>query len=367
VPHLVWITDLATALDLFSADEVARGRAYHRPLYVALLVDLCLTLAVTAFAAFGWLGGALWDLTGGPWWVRTLAFTFLLSVVLDLVRLPLSVWRGYLRERRWGFSTQSARGWAWDHAKAFAVGWTLTAGGFLLLFGCIRLVGDWWPAVAAPGAALLALVLTFVAPVVLEPLFNRFRPLADAELAGALQELAARAGVPVRAVLVADASRRTRKTNAYVSGLGRTRRVVLFDTLLERARQDELEVVVAHELGHRAHQDVLKGTLLAMASAAAAVLLLWPFDPTPRHIPLLLFVLTLLELAAAPLFAAFSRRLERRADRFALELTRNADAFRRAFLSLARTNLADLDPPRVVYALIFTHPTPPERIAATIG
>jgi STE24 endopeptidase len=355
---------LTAATDLFSADEVARGRAYHRPLYLLQLGDVALSLGLTAFAAFGWLGDELWNLTSGPWWARTLLYTLVLLAVLELARLPLSFWRGYLRERRWGFSTQTWRGWLWDRVKAFAIGYVLTAAGFLLLLACVRVVGGWWPAVAAPGAALLALVLGWVAPVVLEPIFNRFRPLDDPELTAALLALAERAGVPVRTVLVADASRRTRKHNAYVSGLGKTRRVVIFDTMLAEATQPELEVVVAHELGHRAHRDVAKGTLLGMASVVVAVLVLWPLDPAPRHIPLMLFAVGLLELVATPLFAAFSRRLERRADRFALDLTRDPDAFRSAFVSLARANLSDLAPPRLAYAFMFSHPTPPERIAS---
>ena len=138
-----------------------------------------------------------------------------------------------------------------------------------------------------------------------------------------------RAGVPVRDVLVADASRRTRKYNAYVSGIGSTRRVVLFDTLLARCRaKPELEIVVAHELGHRRHRDVAKGTVLATLSAAVAVLVAWPLDPTPRRIPVLLFVWGLLELVSLPFTAAFSRRLERRADRFALDLTHDVGGVR---------------------------------------
>jgi STE24 endopeptidase len=291
-------------------------------------------------------------------------FALLVLAVLEAVRLPLSFWRGFVRERRWGFSTQSPGGWAADRAKAFAVGFVLMAAALLALLGCVRIWPSWWPAVAAPGAALLVLLLVFVAPLVLEPVFNRFRPLDDVELADALRALAKRAGVPVRDVLVADASRRTRKHNAYVSGIGTTRRVVLFDTLLGEAERRELETVVAHELGHRRHGDVLKGTLLAMAASAAAVLVAWPLDPSPRRIPLLLLVWGLLEVATLPLTAAFSRRLERRADRFALDLTHDPAAFESAFRRLARANLSDLDPPRLVYALLFTHPTPVERIAA---
>lgn len=359
--HLVSITDLAAATDLFTADDVERGRAYHRPLYVALSVDVVLVLGLTSFAAFGWPATRTW----ATWWAWVGLVTVCYLAALEAVRLPLAVWR-WRRDVRWGLSTQAFGAWLADRAKGLGVAWALTAGGFLLLLGCVRVVGGWWPAVAAPGAALIALALTFLAPLVLEPLFNRFRPLQD-ERADALRALAVRAGVPVRDVLVADASRRTRRTNAYVSGLGRTRRVVLYDTLLDSARQDELEVVVAHELGHRAHRDVAKGTALAMAFAAAVVLVLWPLDPSAPHLTRLLLASTLLELAAVPLFAAWSRRAERAADRFALDVTHDADAFRRAFVRLSETNVADLDPPRLVYALLFTHPTPVERVAATIG
>lgn len=348
----------------FTPDEVARARAYHRPLYVALAVDVALTTLVTALLAFGWLGDRVYDATAGPWWTRTIVFTVLVLAILELVRLPLAVWRGFVRERRWGFSTQTFGAWALDVAKGFLVGSVLTTAALVALIGSTHVFPSWWPLVAAIGACGLVLLLVFVAPVLLEPIFNRFRPLEDRELAGALQALAERAGVPVREVLVADASRRTRKQNAYVSGMGGTRRVVVFDTLLGEAAQPELEVVVAHELGHRRHRDIAKGTLLAMVSATIAVLVAWAIGPTPRHIPLLLLVWGLLELASLPITAAFSRRLERRADRFALDITRDPGAFEAAFRRMAKANLADLDPPGIVYAFIFTHPTPVERLAA---
>ena len=351
----------------FTRDEVARAGAYHRPLYLALAADVALSTVVTALLAFGWPGDRLYAATGGPWWARTLEFTILVLAVVAAARLPLALWSGFLRERRWGFSTQTWRGWAADRLKAFLVGVVLTSAAMLALLGTIRAFPAWWPLVASLGAAALAPVLVFAAPVVLEPLFNRFEPLDDAALAGSLRSLADRAGVPVSEVLVSDASRRTRKHNAYVSGLGRTRRVVLFDTLLRDATQREIAVVVAHELGHRRHRDIARLTLLAAAGFAAAVLVAWPLDPSPRRIPVLLFAWGLLELVALPATAAFSRRLERRADRFALDLTRDPAAFEAAFRRLARADLADLDPPRLAYVLLFTHPTPPERLAATMN
>jgi STE24 endopeptidase len=348
----------------FTPDEVARARAYHRPLYIALAVDIALTTLVTALLAFGLLGDRVFEAAAGPWWVSTVIFTVLVLAILDLVRLPLAFWRGFVRERRWGFSTQTAGAWALDRVKGFVVGAVITSAALLALIGSTHLFPSRWPLVAVVGACLLVLLLVFVAPVVLEPVFNRFRPLEDRELAGALRALADRAGVPVREVLVADASRRTRKHNAYVSGIGSTRRVVVYDTLLGEAEQPELEVVVAHELGHRRHRDIAKGTVIAMLSATVAVLVAWPLDPTPRHVPLLLLVWGLLELATLPFSAAFSRRLERQADRFALEMTQDPGAFEKAFRRMAKANLSDLDPPRVVYTFVFTHPTPVERLAA---
>ena len=348
----------------FTPDEIARASAYHRPLYAALAVDIALTTLVTALLAFSWLGDRVFEAAAGPWWVSTVVFTVLVLAILDLVRLPLAYWRGFVRERRWGFSTQTPGAWALDHAKGFAVGAVLTSFALVALIGSTRLFPSWWPLVAVVGACLLVLLLVFVAPVLLEPVFNRFEPLEDRELAGALRSLADRAGVPVREVLVADASRRTRKHNAYVSGIGSTRRVVVFDTLLGEAEQPELEVVVAHELGHRRHRDIAKGTVLAMISATVAVLVAWPLDPSPRHLPLLLLVWGILEMVALPFTAAFSRRLEREADRFALEVTHNPGAFELAFRRMAKANLSDLDPPRLVYAFLFTHPTPVERLAA---
>ena len=331
-------------------------------MYAAVGLRLLIVLAV--FGAFtqlsvgglGWLGGAL------VWPVVVLAS-------VGIVCLPLDAWRGLVRERRFGLSTQTAGGWLADRAKGEAVELVLAALVWAVAVGLGRALPRWWPVPAAAGLALLVLVLSFVAPVVLEPLFNRFRPLDDERLAAELRALADRAGVPVRDVLVADASRRTTRTNAYVSGLGPTRRVVVWDTLLAEADERELKLILAHELGHRRERHVLQGTLLAMAGAVAAVVVLWAAigAPAPGDFPLAALLFTGLELVALPAMAATSRRWERVADRWSLELTGDRDAFARAHVSLARKNLSDLDPPRLAYVFLFTHPTPPERLALAEG
>jgi STE24 endopeptidase len=365
---------------VFAPDEVERARRYHRPLYILLLVDTTLGLAASSLLVFTRVGSWLYAVVDDepPWWGRALLFPILVLGVLTLLRLPLSFWRGHVRERRWGFSTQTAVGWLLDRAKGFAVAAVLSAVAVLAFVALARALPGVWPAAAAPGAALFVLALGFAGPIVLEPLFNRFRPLGDPALAGELRALAERAGVPVRDVLVADASRRTRRENAYVSGLGGTRRIVLFDNLLEASEPRQIRLVVAHELGHRRARHVERGTLLAMAGAAVVVLVFWgllswpalleaigAFGPgDPRAAPFLFLVVGVFELIGLPLGAALSRRWEREADRSSLELTRDPEAFESAHRRLARANLADLEPPRAVYAVLFSHPTPPERIAA---
>jgi STE24 endopeptidase len=232
--------------------------------------------------------------------------------------------------------------------------------------------------VAGAGAALLVLLLSFVAPIVLEPVFNKFRPLDDAHLREAVLRLADEAGVPVREVLVADASKRTTKLNAYVSGLGATRRVVLFDTLVQEATGPEVLTVVAHELGHRRHRHVAIGTAIAMAAAIAFVLALWAvlssggvlaaIDATDaadaRVVPFVLLTGSVLGLLLAPLQAALSRSWEYASDRFAIQQTGDLPAFESAFGRLADSNLPDPEPPRLVYLWLFSHPTVPERLRA---
>lgn len=302
----------------------------------------------------GWAGAA-------PAWAA------MVVVVADLVQLPLAYRRGLTRERAWGFSRQTARGWLADRGKGLAVSILLTAAAWTGAVGLARAYPGWWPVPAGVLLAAGVLLISFVAPVVLEPLFNRFRPLADEQLAAELRALGERAGVPVRDVLVADASRRTTKVNAYVSGLGGTRRVVLYDTLLAAAGAPELKLIVAHELGHRRDRHVLKGTLLAMLGAVAAVLVLWATlgmrVASPRVLPQALLLVTALELLGLAPAAALSRRWERQADWCSLELTGDVRAFERAHVALARKNLSDLSPPRLVYLLLFSHPTPDERLA----
>jgi STE24 endopeptidase len=354
--------------DEFSPDELARASAYHRPLYLALVLGAAVGAGLLAALAWSSLGDWLFSpLTSLSPVAAAAAYAALVTTLSSLIRTPLAFWRGWWRERKWGFSTQGAGAWLGDRAKGLAVSLVFGAAAWAAAVALARALPGWWALPAGAALALAVLLLSFVAPVVLEPLFNRFRPLDDETLAASLQRLSERAGVPVREVLVADASRRTTKVNAYVSGIGRTRRVVLFDTLLDAAEPAEVEVVVAHELGHRRDGHVVKLTLLAMAGAVVAVIVLWTVLGTrmadPRTLPEALLLLLVLELAALAPGAWLSRRFERDADRCSLDLTQQPAAFARTHLELARRNLSDLEPPRLAYLLLFSHPTAPERLA----
>jgi len=352
----------------FSHEDVERARRYHRPRYAAVAVAFAFTAAVYAALAWSPPGRSLWHLVDGLGWAGSAAaWAAIVVVVVELVQLPLSWWRGLERERRWGFSTQSTRGWLADRAKGLGVATLVTAAAWTAAVALARAFPGWWPLAVAPVLAAGVLLLSYIAPVVLEPLFNRFGPLEDAQLAADLRALARAAGVPIRDVLVADTSRRTTKVNAYVSGLGATCRIVLSDTLLGAAGAPEVKLIVAHELGHRRDRHVVKGTALAMAGTVVGVLVLWAVMGTrvasPRELPVALLVLAVLELAGLAPAAALSRRWERAADRWSLELTHDLEAFEKAHVELARQNLSDLAPPRLAYFLLFSHPTPPERLA----
>jgi STE24 endopeptidase len=296
--------------------------------------------------------------------------------------LPFSL-RAFGQDRRAGLATQRLGGFLRDWAKARAVGLVLV----VLPLGALVLGARWqppgWPLVAAAAAVLLVLALTVAGPVLIEPLFNRFRPLDPGPLRARLLELATAMEVPVRDVLVSDASRRTTRVNAYVSGLGRTRRVVVYDTLLAgtsadpAGAADEVALVAAHELAHVRHRDVLWGTVGSAALAAVSVLAVVAlldleavrrlFAVTglgdPLVAPGLLLLGMLAGLLAAPVASAISRWAEARADWVALEVTRDPATAVAVERRLALENRADLRPNRLLLAMFASHPPTMARIA----
>lgn len=368
----------------FTAQQLATEAAFHDALRswtyprLALAVVVPVLLGLTPAGARLVRASARW--ARGAWPVQVVLGTVVLTLVTVVVTLPLSVGAETVL-RDYGLSTQTWPQWVVDVSRGWAVSAAVTALILLVVVGLARRWRRWWLAGAAVAAAAVV-VGSFVYPVVIEPLSNRFTPMATGPQRQDLLRLAERDGINVDDVLVADASRRTTTENAYVSGLGGTRRIVVYDTLLRGASPQEVKLVVAHELGHVAAHDVRLGTTLGALGAAAAVLTgSWLLEPEgrrrrrllrragardlgdPAAIALVLALVTVGSFVVAPVSNVVSRRIEARADVHALDLTRDVEGFTRMQRRLAVTNLSDLQPAWWRTAIFGTHPPSPWRIA----
>ena len=377
----------ADPLEAFTEDEVRACVDYAKPRQRWGLAGYGTDLLVLAALALTGPGRALVrgvaGLAGGWGPGRVVLAAVAVLVVRAAVGLPFSI-RAFRQDTRAGLATQGLGGFLRDWAKGRAVGLVLTVVALTALILGARWQPPGWPLVAAVAAVLLVLALAMAGPVLIEPLFNRFRSLEPGPLRTRLLELAATMQVPVRDVLVADASRRTTRVNAYVSGLGRTRRVVVYDTLLAAAGPDgspsgadEVALVVAHELAHVRHRDVLWGTIGAAALAAVSVLAavaLFDLGAVQRALgvtglgdplaaPGLLLLAAVGGLVAAPVASAISRWAEARADWVSLEVTRDPVTAVAVERRLALENRADLRPNKLLMLLFASHPQTMARIA----
>lgn len=336
-----------------------------------LIVFLVVLLAGESVALRSWVTSF-----GLPGWVAASLFLFVLYAIGSALGWPYAYVGGYLLERGFGLSTQSRRSWATDQVKSFALGVAaLLAAGNVLLWLLAAFPVIWWLVAWGLGIGV-SLVLGFIAPVLLAPLFYRFKPLQDAALRSRFEALAARAGVPVLGVFEMGASAKTRRSNAAVMGLGRTRRIVITDTLLQAFTPEEIDTVLAHELGHQRFGDPIRGVLvgaaisLAMWSVAAfAYAATYPIVGVASlgdmaGLPLLVLYSGIVSTALGPLELGWSRRREARADRFSLEITRNPAAFAAAMVKLNDQNLSIANPKPWEKVLFYSHPPGRERVDA---
>lgn len=299
-----------------------------------------------------------------------------ISLLLVVVGLPLAAWR-HDRAFDVGLSTQTWGPWLEDVAKSAAIGAVIAgAGGAIALALVRRLPRRWW--IPASGIVVAFGVITlWLWPVVIDPIFNDFRPLREGRLRSEVLALARRADVKVGEVYRVDASRRTTAVNAYVNGIGPTKRVVLYDNLIDGLPPEQVRQVVAHELGHQKHRDLYRGLLWLALVAPAGVYLAQRLaetfgrrqglgDPTrrpgPAALPAIALAVSLVSLGLGSVSNVLSRQVEARADAFSLELTRNPAAHIALERELAERNISDPDPPALLHALFGTHPTTIERI-----
>ena len=350
---------------------------YHRLQLGLGITELLVGLAYLPGVLVSGAGAALARTAGtltGAWWAQAMLVALTLAVVHRVLTFPLTWVRDYGLPRRYGLLHQPFASWLGDRLKAVAIAAPLALGGLLAVYALLRATPLWWLWAAAVFLAAFAVMAT-VLPVWIMPLFYRLAPLADGALHARLLALAGHAGVPAVGVWVADQSRKSRTANAALVGLGRTRRIVLFDTLVREFTPPEIESVLAHELGHHVHGDMRRGlfaqgALTLVTFGAAHHLLgwgpaLWDYGTVGdvASIPWLVLVLSTLGVAAAPLANGFSRWIERQADDFALDTTGDPSAFIGAMERLARLNLAERAPSRLKEVVLYSHPSLERRIA----
>ena len=331
-----------------------------------------------AWLFFGWasgLRGWLTTISPNPWFLVA-GFIVIFGGIYAILTLPLDYYSGFILPHRFDQSNQTLKDWIIDQLKGLAVSAPLGLLLLELLYLALRATGDLWWLWAAGGMLVFSVLLSNLAPVLIMPIFNKFVPLGEehADLAERLLKLAEKANTRVRGVFKYDMSRRTKSANAALTGIGNTRRIVLGDTLIDEFTPDEIETVLAHELGHHVHNDlpilIASGTLTTTLGLYLASLLLnWaiglfgfagPADVAA--LPALGIILGAYGLVTMPLENAISRWRESMADDYALQSTGKTDAFASAFTRLANQNLGEVDPEKWVVFLFYSHPPLGKRI-----
>jgi STE24 endopeptidase len=358
--------------DYFSTDDIVRARSFGRPQLALQAAGSVARVSVLAFFLRRPIRPAPRD--------RPLLQASVAGICMSgssmLATLPL---RALMRRRSLavGLATGSWGKWSVDLAKSTTIELIVGAGSSAGVLWLMRRYPRAWWLIGAGVSVAGAVGLTFVAPVALDPLFNRFTVLAEGPLREQVLGLAKRAGVEVGEVYEVDASTRTSAANAYVTGFGATKRVVLFDTLIESFTPAETRLVVAHELAHVRHRDIQRGIAQMALSAPGAMYatsrLLRELrssertPPSAQTLPAVALALGVVAIALGPASMALSRRVESRADAFALELTGEAEPFIAFEQRIVRQNLADPDPPRWLQRLTASHPSALQRIGIALA
>ncbi len=361
--------------EVFSAEQLRRAETYSGMQRHLAWASLAVSLAVALLLGLTRLGARLVRLVPGPWWTKALGGTLVVLVLGQLATLPLDL---ALRSNalHYGLTHQPLGGWLRDRGASLLVSWVFAGVTVLVVLVSARRSPRRWPVWAGLAGAVLTVLGSWAYPVLVEPLFNHVTPLPAGQLRSQILALADHEGVPVSNVLVADASRRTTTLNAYVSGFGSTRRLVLYDNLVDDVPQRETLVVVAHELGHARHHDVLTGTALGAVGVVLGSGLLGLLlsrrrllrragvagPGQPEAVALLLALAAVGTLLASPVQNTISRAVEARADRASLEATGDYRGFELMQARLATRSLSDPEPPWLSQFWFGSHPTTLQRI-----
>ncbi len=350
------------------------AKQYARLMRRLSFVELVVVGALLLVLVFGGVSARLSHFLAFPQpWAAALYFVVLV-VGLGIIMMPLNYYQGFILPRRYGLSNQQFGSWLADRAKASALGILLGLGVVIIVYWLLdRLPGAWW-LWAGVLLSLLSLLLARLTPTLLLPLFFELKPLEDVELKQRLTNLAKQARTQICGVFTMDLSSKSTTANAMLAGLGNTRRIIISDTLLQQYAPGEIEVVLAHELGHHLHRDIPKliavqAVIFLLAFYLSDVVLKASLTPLAFQgiadvaaFPLLVLSLAIFGLAMTPLVNTYSRYLEASADKTAVELTANPQAFVTAMAKLTEQNLAVAQPSRWVEVLFYDHPSYTKRV-----
>ncbi|MFQ5771215.1 MAG: M48 family metallopeptidase [bacterium] len=359
-------------------DSTAKAKKYNRIKLTLSLIEMALSFTIlVALLLAGWskdFDQIAHRFSASPY-IALFIFGALVGLVETVLLFPLGFYSSYILEHKFGLSNQTIWRWLWEEFKGFAVGLVLLTPMVLIFYFFLRNFGDlWWLPVAAT-VFFFSVLLARIAPILIFPLFYRFEPLPDSDLKTKILELCQKVGMRVEGVFKFNMSKNTKKANAGFTGLGKTKRIILGDTLLDKFNDDEIETVFAHELGHYAKGHIWKGILIGLVSNFAGLYItsvlykislpVFGFESIEQlgALPLLALFLTLFGLVTMPIQNAISRRYERQADTYAVQLTGKREAFVLALKKLSEQNLADPDPNPVVESLFYSHPAIKKRVA----
>ncbi|HWQ71882.1 MAG TPA: M48 family metallopeptidase [Desulfitobacteriaceae bacterium] len=363
------------ALRYFTIEQIQTARAYNFvPRLLSIISFVIQAVALIWFVSSSkgtalarWLG----ERSGGNFWAGVLMYFMLLWLFLHLLKLPFNLYINYSWQHIWGFSTQSLGSWWQDYLKSAAIELFLSASGVLLFFYLLTHWPKFWWVIGGVFLAFWLVLQNLLWPVIIAPLFNSFVPVKDPAVIEIVTGLANKAGIQVKEVLVMDASQRTTMVNAYFTGLGKTKQIVIYDNLLHNYPLDKLSAILAHEIGHWQKGHIIKGLALGIIGN----FLLWGLlvfflrvfkQPDGSYLlqawaGLQLFMMLILFIIN-PLQSYLSREMEKQADLFALELTGDSKAAVSMQIDLTLKNKADISPPGFIVWFQYTHPPVLNRI-----
>lgn len=301
-----------------------------------------------------------------------LAFSFivLFYLLIQLILLPLAYYRGYIIEHRFGLSNQTLAMWFSDYLKENGISILIFSLGMTGIYALMVYIPKYWWIISSAVLAIFIVVITYLYPILIDPLFYKFEKLKDTNFQEQIINIAGKEGIEVKEVLVADASRKTNKANAYFTGIGGSKRIVVFDNLINNFSRKETLNVIAHEIGHWYNWHIFKSIIIGIISGTAGLFLInavFTYSNMVgdfKSILVIILLISIISFLSLPLQNAVSRTFERQADNFTMQATENPDAQIQLMLKLAESNLSNVSPHWYIKYFLYSHPPIMERIEA---